>query len=186
MKLLQSVIVAAVSANKPLSPAETALQNGCEEGPIPNAFKNDQCISDDDCNNKENHRIFNHFYFLKDTEPKFILVPECREIDAELTPGFSCGTDTRLEEGSEVVIRNVPETNFKSDQRSVKLLRREKFDLLEAALKSHCEETSDDPTCNEINHFEDGCTSKLDQSSKSRQFFYCYKILSYRPKNNVR
>ena len=157
MKLLASVIVAAATANQA---AESALNAGCsKDGLKPNAFQNG-CISDDVCNKMENYRIFNHFYYSTDSE-ELTLVPECRKIDADITAGFACGTDTQLKHGSEVVIPDVPETDFISDDRSVKLLKTTRFASVKAALGLHCEEIFDDPTCITVNHFEDGCESTL-------------------------
>ena len=101
---------------------ETALAAGCDvKGSKPNAFEGG-CISDEVCNNVPGHRIFNHFNFasVEDAHQNrtLELVPECRKIDDSPTPGFSCGTDTRLKSGTEVVIPNVPETGYSFDNRA--------------------------------------------------------------------
>ena len=101
---------------------ETALAAGCDvKGSKPNAFGGG-CISDEVCNNVPGHRIFNHFNFasVEDGHQNrtLELVPECRKIDDSPTPGFSCGTDTRLKSGTEVVIPNVPETGYSFDNRA--------------------------------------------------------------------
>ena len=157
MKLLKSVIAAAVVANPAVenSPARTALLAGCPNTK-PNASEKG-CVSDDVCNNLPGHRIFNHFYYSPDSS-EYILVPECRKTDAEVTAGFTCGTDTQLKHGSEVVIPNPPESNG----RSVKLLKSTKYKTgnFKNALESNCEDQSV-RTCETVNHFEDGCESNL-------------------------
>ena len=100
---------------------ETVLAAGCDvKGLRPNAFEGG-CISDEVCNGIPGHRIFNHFNFASvenvQQNRTLELVPECRQINANPTPGFSCGTDTRLQTGTEVIIPNVPETGYAFDNR---------------------------------------------------------------------
>ena len=109
------------------------------------------------------YRIYNHFHNLPSAYGKCELVPECRAINAIPTPGFACGTDTRLETGSEVVIPNVPGNAFGFDSRGIKLLRRSRYPSLETDLDSHsyCADQSGNYTCEPINHFSDGCASPI-------------------------
>ena len=116
MKLLKSIQLATVAniaqGQALIQPSAIALAAGCDlDGSKPNAYLGG-CVSDDDCKELDGHRIFNHFHFTADSVRVFNqtlqLVPECRKIDADITAGFTCGTDTRLVTGTDVVIPNVP------------------------------------------------------------------------------
>ena len=169
MKLLKSIQLATVAnvaqGQALLPPSALALAAGCDmDGAKPNAHLGG-CVSDDYCKELDGHRIFNHFHFTADSVRGFNqtlqLVPECRQIDADITAGFTCGTDTQLLTGTDVVIPNVPVTAYGFDSRTIKLLKKSKYHSLTTALETHklCEEEPENYTCNAINHFSDGCSS---------------------------
>ena len=106
----------------------------------------------------ENYSIFNHFVGLANAE--MVLVPECRSISAPDMPGFTCGSDPDLRNGTKIVVRGVPETHNKNDNRQVKLLKSDQYTDLSTALDGQSEcPNHEDNYCATIDHFNDGCAS---------------------------
>ena len=185
MKLLTSVIVAAATAQSTATAVETALAAGCDvDGIQPNAYQGG-CVADVFCNAQAGYHIFNHFHFSTDNSgaSELKLVPECRPVTAAITPGFTCGVDTTLKTGTEVVIPNVPVTGYNFDARSVKLLKTGKYASLETALDSHklCEDEPERYTCENIDHFADGCLSTLPSSNGFTRFLNAFSYADCAP-----
>ena len=176
LKLIQLATVANVShAKAQISAAAKALAAGCDlDGAKPNAYLRG-CVSDDYCHGLDGHRIFNHFHLTSDSVrgQRLTLVPECRQINADITAGFTCGTDTRLATGGEVVIPNVPVTGVDSDTRTIKLLKTEKYKSLSTALKTHNDTI--------INHFSDGCSSPFPPENGFTRFTNFFSIKDCEP-----
>ena len=191
MKLFKSVQLATAMniahGQAIISPGEIALATGCDLiGTKPNAYLGG-CVSDDYCNGLDGHRIFNHFHITSDSVKGFgqtlQLVPECRQIGAEITAGFTCGNDPSLVNGTEVVIPNVPETGFDFDSRTIKLLKRAKYESLSTALRTHmlCENEPKTHTCDSINHFSDGCSSAIDSTNGFTRFMNFFAVEECEP-----
>ena len=185
MRILKSVLISATAATASASTlVENALDAGCDpNGELPNAF-NGGCISDKNCNTINGYRIYNHFYGESCANGTITLVPECRPITASPTPGFTCGTDTRLAIGTEVVLPNVPETEFAFDDRKVKLLRQEKYGSLAAGLNSQhlCSNEPGNYTCDFINQFSDGCNSPFNSTDGFTKFTDFFSVAGCEPK----
>ena len=115
------------------------------------------CISDAECE-KNGHSIFNHF---DTSESGTVLVPECRSIDAPPMPGFTCGYDPSLRTGTKIVVQDVARINETgiSDQRQVKLLKREHYEDLKSDLATQTDCPDHGNQCDTIDHFSDGCAS---------------------------
>ena len=191
MKLLKSVQLATAMniahGQAIISPGEIALATGCDLiGTHPNSYLGG-CVSDDYCNGLDGHRIFNHFHITSDSVKGFgttlQLVPECRQIGADITAGFTCGTDPSLVNGTEVIIPNVPETGFNFDSRTIKLLKRAKYESLSTALKTHCEDKTQ--TCDSINHFSDGCSSAFPSTNGFTRFMNFFAVDDCEPEIEV-
>ena len=182
MRISKSVLISATATA--LTDVEVALSAGCDtNGDLPNAF-NGGCISDKNCNTINGYRIYNHFYGESCANGTITLVPECRPITASPTPGFTCGTDTRLAIGTEVVLPNVPETEFAFDDRKVKLLRQEKYGSLAAGLNSQhlCSNEPGNYTCDFINQFSDGCNSPFNSTDGFTKFTDFFSVAGCEPK----
>merc|ERR1711868_299777 len=89
------------------------------------------------------------------------LVSECRSISAEAMAGFTCGTDPTLENGTRVVVPNVPTTGYHADDREVTILKKGDYHGFLTALASQekCPVHGDDATCDPILFFQRGCAS---------------------------
>ena len=143
-----------------LSANDNLLRHGCE-GLTPNAVfdgrSSNFCISDIECDGKEDFSIFNHF---DESGTEMVLVPECRWKNAPDMPGFTCGSDPSLRTGTKIVVRGVPETQYENDNRQVKLLQNHRYNDLSTALNGQSEcPNHDDNYCATIDHFNDGCDS---------------------------
>lgn len=140
--------------------SEIYLSHGCE-GATPNAlfdghtFKG--CISDIECDGKSGHHIFNHF---DETHGSLTLVPECRSTTARPMPGFTCGSDPTLEEGTKIVVNNIPTTGY-PDDRKITILKSGRYSSLEADLAGQydCPKHGTEAYCPDIKQFHDGCPS---------------------------
>ena len=167
------------------SAVESALAAGCDPNGIkPNAFQGG-CVADVFCNEQAGYHIFNHFHFSTDTSgaAELKLIPECRPVTANITPGFTCGVDTTLATGTEVVIPNVPVTGYNFDARSIRLLKTGKYASLETALASHklCEDEPERYTCENIDHFTDGCLSTLPSTNGLTRFTNAFSFADCAP-----
>ena len=181
MKILKSILISATAASQ--TDVEIALKAGCDpNGDLPNAFQGG-CISDQNCNTINGYRIYNHFYGESCANGTMTLVPECRPITASATPGFTCGTDTRLATGTEVVLPNVPKTEFTFDARTVKLLRQDKYGSLVTALDSQqlCENVAGNYTCEFIKQFSDGCNTPIQSSDGFTKFTDFFSVADCEP-----
>ena len=89
------------------------------------------------------------------------LVSECRSISAQAMAGFTCGTDPTLENGTRVVVPNVPATRYSNDDRKVTILRKGHYSEFFTALagQEKCPYHSYDPVCDPILFFQNGCAS---------------------------
>ena len=74
--------------------------------------------------------------------------------------GFTCGTNPSLEEGTRVVVPNVPETGY-TDERQVTILREGHYKEFFTALagQEQCPNHSTDAVCPNILFFQSGCAS---------------------------
>jgi len=116
------------------------------------------CISDADCDIKNDYHIFNHF---DNSGAELKLVPECRSISAQAMAGFTCGTDPSLEHGTRVVLPNVPTTDYYNDDRKVTILKKEHYTECLKALagQEECLDHSSNTVCPNILFFQSGCAS---------------------------
>ena len=183
MRISKSVLISATAAT--LTDVEVAFSAGCDPtGDLPNAFNGGKdCISDKNCNTINGYRIYNHFYGESCANGTITLVPECRPITASPTPGFTCGTDTRLATGTEVVLPNVPDTEFTFDDRRVKLLRKNKYGSIVTGLNSQhlCSNESGNYTCDFINQFSDGCNSPFNSTDGFTKFTDFFSVAGCEP-----
>ena len=167
-----------ISAPIPNSFLELARGKGCDlDGDEPNAYTCDNCppcISDKSCYEKDDHQIFNHFYF--DADEKLQLIPECRNMDDDdfIAGGFTCGNDSRLRNGVKVFIPNIEPTFVQYDTRKIKLLKTSEYESLSRAitcqLKYESQPITPNITCDVINHFSDGCESSFLNDKGFTQF----------------
>ena len=103
----------------------------------------------------DDHHIFNHF---DESGAEVKLIAECRSISAQAMSGFTCGSHPSLKTGTRVVVPNVPETSYYSDERQVTILRDGHYNEFDYAMKQ-CPNHSTDPVCPNIVFFQSGCAS---------------------------
>ena len=104
----------------------------------------------------DDHHIFNHF---DNSGDDLTLVPECRSVSAQAMAGFTCGTDPTLEEGTLVIVPNVPKTGYTDDERQVTILREGHYKGFYTALEKQCPSHGTDAVCDNIEFFKSGCAS---------------------------
>ena len=74
-------------------------------------------------------------------------------------PGFTCGSDPTLRIGAKIVVRDVPDTGYNSDDRKVKLLKNEDYEDLKSDLATQTDCPNHGNQCETIGRFSDGCAS---------------------------
>lgn len=163
MKFLNSILIAG-STNATMTASEASLADikirACSDKTSNALFDGSTfiaCISDLDCDIKDDYHIFNHF---DDSGEEIALIPECRSISAQPMAGFTCGSNPSLVNGTQVVVPNIPVTGY-TDDRQITILKKGFYNDFVTAVKGYekCPNHSTDTECKNILFFQNGCQS---------------------------